>query len=52
MNLNVDSVEEAARKSLLRRFGYVQRRNDLRLPKELLNASVDGIRGDLCTSGF
>lgn len=44
-DLNVDSVDEAARKSRLRWFGHVRRMNDDRLPKKILSAGVDGIRG-------
>lgn len=44
-DLNVESIEEAARKSRLRWFGHVQRMNESRLPKLILNAEVNGQRG-------
>src|SRR3978361_913526 len=44
-DLNVDSIDEAARKSRLRWFGHVRRMNESRLPKLLLNAEANGRRG-------
>lgn len=51
-DLNLGSIEEAARKSSLRWFGHVQRRNDSRLRKKLLNASIDGIKGRGIVRGY
>lgn len=39
--LNVDSIGEAARKSILKWFGHVQRMNDSCLPKLIWNAKVN-----------
>ena len=44
-DLNVDSIDEAARKSRLRWFGHVQRMNESRLPKLILNAEANGPKG-------
>ena len=43
--LNVKSVEEAASESRLRWFGHVQRMDEVRLPKRILNAELPGRRG-------
>lgn len=41
----MDSVEEAARMSRLRWYGHVQRMNEYRLPKLVLNAELNAPRG-------
>jgi len=42
--LNVESVEEAAGKSRPRWYGHVQRMNEVRLPKKILNSELPGRR--------
>lgn len=44
-NLGVSSVEEAVRVSRLRWFEHVQRMQASRLPKRIMSAEVQGIRG-------
>ena len=43
-DLNVDSVDEVARRSRLRWYGHVERMEDFRLPKRILYSEVDGRR--------
>ena len=43
-DLNVESVEEVARKSRLRWYGHVERMEDFRLPKKVLYSDINGRR--------
>src|SRR3978361_1078345 len=43
-DLDIDSVDEVARRSRLRWYGHVERMEDFRLPKRILYSEVDGGR--------